>query len=107
MSDMLFDATADETVADVSTVPTRVHAVHIANGDAAVRYLQLFNLANGDVTLGTTTPDVVIPLATSGVHHIDMSDAPYFTVACSYAVTTTATGSTGPTTEAVVTFYFS
>lgn len=100
-----FDASADETLTLVTAGHTRLHMIQGVNGDAAVRYLQLFDSATtGAVTLGTTTPTAVLAIPSSG-------DGP-FAVDCKglvfyaglvYAVTTTSTGSTGPTAAATLT----
>lgn len=103
MAAALFDETADETKAAVNTGRTRLVSVHVNNLDAAVMYLQLFDAAAASVTVGTTTPDLVIPMAASGTHHVVWGDdGPVFWTACTYAVTTTPSGSTGPTAEAVL-----
>lgn len=46
--------------------PTTLYAVNFLNETAAVAYVQLFYLASGDVTVGTTTPQMAIGLPASG-----------------------------------------
>lgn len=68
----------------------------IHNDDSAARFVQLFNARSANVTLGTTTPDMVIQVGADSTISINMGEQEFAT-AFSYAVTTTATGSTGPT----------
>lgn len=92
---------ADETVRDIHARPCKLHSIHLVNGDAgSVRYVQLFDAASGDVTLGTTSPDLVVPIGEGDTHHIEFATPVRFGTACSFAVTTTPTGSTGPTQDA-------
>lgn len=87
----------------------RLHGVEVVNGDAAVRYIQCFDkAATGDVTLGTTVPDFVIPLnsnAVAALEHIGpFGDGVRFYLGLVVAVTTTATGSTLATANAEASF---
>jgi len=55
------------TVTDIDA--TNAHDIAnavLVNTTAAIAYLQVFWLAAASVTLGTTAPDVVIPLPASG-----------------------------------------
>ena len=101
-----------ETIAQADTVTAvrtgrsllRSVSVKQLTEDAPKLFLQIFNVASGSVTLGTTLPDVIVPVPAGetgrtmhgraefqGIHGgLDMATA------ISYAVTTTATGSTAP-----------
>jgi hypothetical protein len=68
------------------------------NPNNAVSYIQVFNLATGSVTLGTTTPTLVIPLPPAAAANIEWANGIAFGTAISFAATTTATGNTAPTT---------
>ena len=48
------------------TGPTDITLMELSNTTAAIAYLQIFWLATGAVTLGTTVPDVVIGLPANG-----------------------------------------
>jgi len=98
-----YDETADETLAAIKTDSGYLFFVQLSNIDSAGYFLQLFDAAVGDVTLGTTTPTLSLPVppgdATDEGASIHEFDPPIrFKTAITYAVTTTAGGSTGPTT---------
>lgn len=50
----------------VKATPCQVHGWQIVNQTAAEAFVQVFDKAVGDVTVGTTVPDYVIPLPASG-----------------------------------------
>ena len=98
-----FDASADATVANLKTTSGLVFFIELSNIDNADYFLQLFDALAADVTLGTTTPNLslLIPAGDStfrGAMDKVFSPPLKFETAISYGVTTTATGSTGPTT---------
>jgi hypothetical protein len=58
-----YDADLDETAVAVKAGAGQVYAIHAFNTTAAPLFLQLFNIAQGSVTVGTTAPTMqyVIP----------------------------------------------
>lgn len=65
------------------------------NPNAVVIYVQVFNLAFGSVTLGTTAPTLSIPIAATSTGGYALANPGInFSAAMSAAVTTTATGLT-------------
>lgn len=76
------------------------------NPNAAVAYIQVFNVASGSVTLGTTTPTYVIPIPPAAAANVEFSLGINHTTAISAAATTTATGSTAPSTALTGFFIF-
>lgn len=102
MSEPIYFTDGDETVQNISAVPCSLHSIHLVNGDAGVRYVQIFDAAAGDVTLGTTVPDMVIPMGSSATVHLTFYKSVGFKTACSFACTTTATGSTPVTVDTFV-----
>lgn len=70
----------------------------VYNPNSAQIYIQVFDVASGSVTLGTTTPTYVIPIpATSGAN-VEFTNGINHATAITLAATTTATGSTAPGT---------
>lgn len=63
--DSIFNA-AVTTAVQVSAVPVDIGAYQILNTTAAIAYIQVFYRLAADVTLGTTTPNFVIPLPALG-----------------------------------------
>ena len=102
----LFDATADETVTLVKAGYTLLHGFEIENANTTKMYIQFFDAAAAtDVTLGTTVPNATYYIppgdgTENGVRGKDYANSPsrYGKGLC-YAITTTNTGLTGPTTE--------
>jgi hypothetical protein len=68
------------------------------NPNSSVSYIQVFNVASGSVTLGTTAPTLVIPLPAGAAANVEWANGIAFGAAISFAATTTATGNTAPTT---------
>ena len=64
--DSVFSASVTGTKVQVNAQPMDIGAYHILNNAAAISYLQVFYKLAASVTVGTTVPDVVIPLPASG-----------------------------------------
>ena len=74
--------------------PTHITSVSAHNTTAADAFVQMFNAAAlGDVTLGSTTPDYVIPIAANATLTSDLSLL--FGSGCCVFATTAVGGSTG------------
>lgn len=82
----------------------QLYGYHILNTTAAVAYVQLFNVAAGSVTLGTTVPVMSIGIPASGGVTVNFDKGIAFSTAISFACTTTRTGSTGATCD--VNFFY-
>lgn len=90
-------AALSTTVFAVSAAPCTLNSYYIYNPNSSVAYVQLFDVAAGSVSLGTTTPKWAIGIpASSGANLSRLKMA--FTTALSVAATTTATGSSAPAT---------
>lgn len=82
------------TVLMLHSRPAHVHGIKFVNEGAGARFLQVFDAAAaGDVTLGTTAPDVLLVAGVNGVDKIEVPIS--FTKGVAVAATTTALGSTG------------
>ena len=88
--------------------PGTLYYLHVVNSNTADAYLQLFDAATGDVTVGTTTPVLTLLIpggdgTNSGALDRAFNEAPInFETAITYACTTTPTGSGDPTTGLTV-----
>lgn len=108
-----FDSDGDNTAQAVKTTAGRIHALEVSNPNAVDAYLQLFNAAAGDVTVGTTTPtlSLFVPAGDGtldGAMDKEWGDEGLdFQTAITYACATTATGSGDPATGLVVNLLFS
>lgn len=76
------------------------------NPNASVAYIQVFDLASGSVTLGTTAPDLVYAIPALSAANIEIVNGVNMANAITLACTTTATGSTAPGTGLDLTLYF-
>lgn len=94
------DVTA--TVQNVSGGAANLYGISVVSpSDAAVdTFLQVFNVAAANVTLGTTLPDFVMRVPFTRTRAVVFfpgdDDTDLFDTRISMAVTTTATGSTAP-----------
>ena len=88
---------------DLANTPTAIKAsagvlygLQIENTQGAAAYIQIFNVATGSVTLGTTTPDLEILVAATSQKEVILPNLGVpFTTAISIASTTGSKGSTG------------
>jgi len=93
-----FDSDVDNTAQSLKTDRGCLKKLHVVNTNNTSAYVQLFNVASGSVTVGTTTPDYVLFVPAEGAVIEDFSGcAMSFDIAITYAATTTATGSIDPT----------
>jgi hypothetical protein len=86
-----------------------MYGFYIENNTSSDIFLQLFNAASvSDVTVGTTAPDVTYRIPASGAFGKDSNDTSlhFFHKGCVFAVTTTRTGSTSPSSDAAGSFWF-
>lgn len=98
-----FAANVDDTVQALETRHLRLRSVHFVNADADVRYIQFFDADDPmDVTIGTDDPFLVIPMGTSAVASVVISEGMTFTNGLVVGATTTADGATGVTADAFV-----
>lgn len=98
---MFSDVDLDETAVAVKAAAGQVYHIHAINLDATPLYLQLFDVAQGSVTVGTTTPDAVYGIPSQGDANgagftVSIPQGLAFGTAITAAVTTTPTGSGGP-----------
>lgn len=110
--DTFFSAAVTSTKVQVSAVPVDIGAYQMLNNAAAITYIQVFYKLAADVTVGTTVPDVVIPLPVSGGATIHFGGTGWRTKAGSVsgvaspgltlASTTTRGGSTTATTDIIL-----
>ena len=94
------------TVREIKGSQTNFYGYVVHNPNAAVAWVQVFNLPAADVTLGTTAPSYTIKTGADGglaqefVNPINMKSG------LSVAATTTETGSTANTTGLSVNILF-
>ena len=104
---MQFDADGDNTAQVAFAGPGWLLSVEASNPNAADAYLQLFDVASGSGTVGSTAPNqsLFVPAGDGtkdGAMDKDFGAGIFFENAITYACTTTSTGNTDPTTGLVV-----
>lgn len=107
MAKPYFQVAADETKRLINSGITELYGVEVINSDDATYCIQLFDAtAIADVTLNSTVPDYVVFIRArasatqKGIETRDWNKEPLrFAKGLVYAITTTATGLTGPTTD--------
>ena len=103
----LFDSDGDNTAQAAKTTPGRVHSLQVYNGSDANAFIQFFDTAVADVTVGTTTPIQSYFVPVGGAYTSEYPFAWKFKTAITYACTTTATGNTDPSTGLTVNLLYS
>ncbi|HEX9059157.1 MAG TPA: hypothetical protein VF941_03165 [Clostridia bacterium] len=90
----------------VGTAATFGGYVMIFNPNTATSFIQIFNKTSANVTLGTTVPDLVIPIpgvasasATGAAANNELVHGIKFSTALTVAITTTAGGLTAPSSK--------
>lgn len=82
----------------------QLYGYHLFNTTAAVAYVQIFNVASGSVTVGTTAPTISIGIPASGGVTVNFDKGIAFATAISFACTTTRAGASGATCD--VNFFY-
>jgi hypothetical protein len=95
------DADVDNTAQSCKTTRGKIYGYHIQNPNASDAWLQFYDAATGDVTVGTTTPKVSLVVPGSGAIEEHPTEPIQFETAITYSATTTAAGGTDPTTGLV------
>lgn len=78
----------------------------IFNPNTVESHVQVFNAASGSVTLGTTSPTYVLTIPANSAANLELTCGINHSTAITVAATTTATGSTGPTTALQATIFY-
>lgn len=84
----------------------KVYGWMIHNPSAATTYIQVWNVAIGSITVGTTAPTYTIPLPTGASANVFTDRGITHSTEINIAATTTPTGSTAPASAAVVSIFY-
>jgi len=90
------------TAVAVKASAGNLYYFHIQNTNSADSYLQLYNVAQGSVSVGTTTPDLTLAVPAGGVLDTPLTFPYSFSTAITIAATTTITGGSAPSTGLLV-----
>ncbi len=97
-----FDSDGDNTAQVGKSASGYLYFLEVTNPNGIDAYLQLFDLAAADVTVGTTTPKLSLLVPGNGGMDKAFAVPLKFGTAITYACTTTATGNGDPATGLVV-----
>lgn len=103
--DKFKDAALNATVVTIKASAGKLGGYYIYNPNSAVAYVQIFDVV-GTVTLGTTSPDMILGIPATSAANLDSGAGINFANAIKIAATTTATGSTGNSTALVATAWY-
>lgn len=78
----------------------------VHNPSAATAYIQVWDVASGSITVGTTPPTYTIPLPAGASANVMSERGVSHATAINIAATTTPTGSTAPGTALVVSLFY-
>lgn len=101
-----YSGSVGATVTSVKASAGTLHGWYIYNANASAVYVQIFDLATGSVTLGTTAPKMSFGIPPTAGANEEMSNGIAYATAISYAVTTTRAGATGPGSTVDVNFLY-
>ena len=89
------------TKTTVKAAPGIMGILYCYNSNAAVAYIQVFNATTANVTVGSTTPVLSLPIAATSIGGFGFGGGSgfYFSTAITVAATTTATGSSTNTVD--------
>ena len=99
------DTAASGTEVEVSTSAITVHQVRIVNtANTTKLYLRMYNLVASGLTVGSNSPDVVLPVEASSSVEYAFDPGIVFGTALCYAVNTTGgtAGTSSPSTAITV-----
>lgn len=94
------------TKTQISAAACTVGGYIVHNPNAAVTYIQVWNLASASVTVGTTAPTWTIGVPANGTANLELVNGILHGTGFTVAATTTATGSTAPSAACVCTFLY-
>lgn len=96
------DSDIGNTVSGVKSASTTIHAILIDNtANAATTFVKLYNVTSGSVTIGTTAPDMIIPIPASSKRTLFFLEGLIFGTALTAAAVTAGgtAGTTSPTSD--------
>lgn len=102
----IYSGSITTTVTAIKTSAGQLYGWHIFNANATTIYVQIFNVATGSVTLGTTAPTMALGIPAGGGANVMTDSGIAFATAISVACTTTRTGSTAPASSVDLNFFY-
>tara|TARA_R110000824_G_scaffold276694_1_gene465112 strand:+ start:702 stop:1070 length:369 start_codon:yes stop_codon:yes gene_type:complete len=104
------DTAASSTAVEASSSSLNIHQVRIVNSANTTKlYLKIYNVVADSVTVGTTSPDAILPVEASSTVEYIFDPQIALATALSYAVVTApgTAGTSAPSTAITVEFLVS
>lgn len=101
-----FNSALSNTAVAIVINPTRLYGLHFINTNAGAVYVQFFDMPQGSVTVGTTTPSFVLTIpASSSTSDLTSAMPVQFSTALTIAATTGPTNGAAPGTAVTVNLF--
>jgi hypothetical protein len=92
----IYTGSIGATATSVKSSAGQVYGWYIFNSNSSTVYVQIFNVASGSVTLGTTSPTMSLGIPAGAAANVEFVNGIAFGTAITVAVTTARAGGTGP-----------
>jgi hypothetical protein len=102
--DSYYNGSVSATKIVVTAAPTLIQSISVLNATSAEAYLQIFDLATGGVTVGTTAPSMVFGVGAEGNPHFLFPKPIYFKTGLVVASTTARAGDSAAVQEVNITY---
>lgn len=102
----IYSASVGATKTQVKSSAGQLYGWYIFNSNTSTVYIQLFDVANASITLGTTAPTFSLGVPAGAAANVFTEIGIPFATAINWAATTTRTGSTGPSNTVDVNFFY-
>ena len=99
-----YNGTVGATKIVVTAAPTLIQSISVLNATSAEAYLQLFDLATGAVTVGSTAPSLVFGVGAEGNPHFLFPKPIYFKTGLVIASATVRAGASDAVQEISITY---
>ncbi len=103
---VVYNGSVNATKVEVTdNAQSLIYTISILNATSAEAYLQIFDADATNVTVGTTTPTIVLGVGAEGNPHFDFSNHPILlTTGFTIASTTARAGSSNAVQEVTITY---
>ncbi|HWR15160.1 MAG TPA: hypothetical protein VN577_10045 [Terriglobales bacterium] len=102
----IYSGSIGATKTQVKASAGQLFGWHIFNSNATTVYVQIYDVANASITVGTTTPTMSIGLPAGSAANVMTDTGTQFSTAINFACTLTRTGSGAPASTVDVNFFY-
>lgn len=102
----IYSGSIGATATSVKASAGQIYGWYIYNANTSAVYVQIFNVASGSVSLGSTAPTFSLGIPASGGANVSFPQGIAMGTAITVAVTTTRAGSTGPSSTVDLNIFY-